>query len=107
MRSGILGIVYCDVSQLPQRRPDDVYETDRRSAKLGIQLITGRPQRFLDPSAGSGIYGELFRERFPEAVIDGVELRDAPRPAAYDGWAERTPFQEADAGPDSSPAVQS
>jgi hypothetical protein len=56
------------------------------SAALGVQLVTGRPHRILDPAAGSGIYGELLRERFPEAVI--------PRPAAYDGWAERTSFQE-------------
>jgi hypothetical protein len=89
-----LAVVYCDVARLPQRRADDVYETDRRSAALGIDLLTGRPERALDPSSGSGIYGELMRNLFPGMLIDGVELRDLPRPAAYDGWAGRTSFQE-------------
>jgi hypothetical protein len=89
-----MGIVYCDVTRLPQRRANDVYETDRHSAAVSVQLVTGRPRRVLDPSAGGGVYGEIMRERFPEAIIDGVELRDMPRPAAYDGWAGGTPFEE-------------
>jgi hypothetical protein len=44
-RSDVLSIVYCDVSQFPQRRSDDVYETGRRSAGIGIQRVTGRPRR--------------------------------------------------------------
>lgn len=44
------------------------------------------PDRVLDPGAGTGVWGVAARKHWRDAWIAGVELREQPRPDAYDHW---------------------
>jgi hypothetical protein len=74
---------------LPERHPTDHYPTPRGLVEAAVNriLIPGRAQRVLDPGAGTGVWGEVWRERDEEAFITGVELLPTfKRPPAYDDW---------------------
>lgn len=75
---------------LPERQEYDFYPTDRGTVEDALHAIYRGvfvPRRILDPGAGAGIWGEVARERWRNAHITGVELRDVPSHPAYDEWA--------------------
>lgn len=77
------------VLEKTQRRPRherDAYVTPAAFAAAGLALVEGEPNRILDPGAGSGVWGEAARERWPWAHIIGVEIESSPCPNAYSGW---------------------
>src|SRR5579864_5598197 len=70
-----------------KRRPQDFYPTPPRLAQKAIDLIPQRiqPRRVLDPGAGTGVWGEAARSRWPDAEIDGIDIRDYAEASARAG----------------------
>jgi hypothetical protein len=92
-----------------RRMPDDVYLTDlgtiRRSYRRFLELWRyyttaelGRPVRIFDPGAGTGHWGQVAREFWPDAHITGLDKRDLPHPESYDRWLPETLFPDCLAG---------
>ncbi len=42
----------------------------------------------LDPGAGSGVWGQAAKKRWPFLDVTGVETRQLARPSCYDGWVQ-------------------
>lgn len=81
-------------TELPERIPFEHYATER--ALIRATLESHRPlkvpQSILDPGAGDGRWGQVAREFYPRAIIDGVEIRDLPMPTGFDGWWQQRDF---------------
>lgn len=46
-----------------------------------------QPLQVLDAGAGeTGIWGLTFKERFPNTVLSGIDIREIPQPDGYDHW---------------------
>lgn len=60
----------------------------RAALKLDPLMSTGIIKSALDFGAGSGVWGEEFKELNPNADITGVEIRSLHKPIAYDFWYE-------------------
>lgn len=71
-------------------RPRDIhdfYPTPLSFALASLNLLGNiDPKHIIDPGAGSGVWGEAARKKFPTAIITGVELRPVIKPAAYNFW---------------------
>lgn len=81
----------------------DVYLTDEGLAKAILDDVidpqtlknpSGVGFRILDPGAGSGVFGKVCRDRFYNASIYGVDIRDLENPGWYDRWYGNTDFLE-------------
>lgn len=77
----------------PLRERDDYdhYPTDEDLCRAilinySFALPTHRPPWIIDPGAGTGTWGAAARKIWPNAIITGTEVRDIPRPPAYDYW---------------------
>lgn len=57
-------------------------------AALGILPAAFIPRSILDPGAGSGPWGKAASEKWPNARITGVELRECERPTGYTEWLQ-------------------
>ena len=87
---------------LPERKDFDFYPTPKELCVkavahiipyMGIQF-----REWLDPGAGNGVWGQAVRaiyDNFPYTV-DGVELRDVPKPEGYTNWAGNTDYLNVD-----------
>ena len=53
----------------------DFYPTSREYVISQYELVKSHPSTIIDPGAGGGIYGEIGRERYPDAHITGVEIQ--------------------------------
>lgn len=73
---------------LAPRKRRDWYPTHRRDVRLALGMLPPwlNPTRILDPGAGTGVWGDVARERWPQARIVGAELSTEPPTAAYDAW---------------------
>ena len=85
---------------LPKRKPHDLYPTQRALIRAGLPFALNyvyymnayrqRPFRILDLGAGDGRWGEAaasyFRQYFSQVELTGVEIRDVPKPAAFNYW---------------------
>lgn len=87
--------IYIDKTNLPSRRAFDHYPTERTLITAALKAAhpstsSGRGpenvESILDPGAGDGRWGAIAKTFYPAAILHGVELRQAPRPAAFDGW---------------------
>lgn len=74
---------------VPKRRAHDFYETPREFCDLALaQLPTWSQVEYghlhiLDPGCGTGVWGQAALARWPNAIVDGVEIRDVPLPDGY------------------------
>jgi hypothetical protein len=70
------------------RDPHDFYPTLTGYVRAALSLLPVgyTPETILDPGAGTGVWGQVARERWPHAWIEGVEVRSTPHPDAYDVW---------------------
>jgi len=73
-------------SQRQPRARFDEYHTPRAFVETALALVEGTPCMIMDPGAGSGVWGEVARAKWPAARIHGVEIQPVPKPAAYDDW---------------------
>lgn len=75
-----------------KRRECDFYPTPAEYARACLSLHPGyrvpliAPRRILDPGAGTGVWGDVAREVWPNARIEGMDIRNVPQPASYDSW---------------------
>lgn len=83
-----MAVVYIESKdKLPKRADHDFYPTPIefvRAALFTAEIDT--PRAVLDVGAGDGVWGKAARERWPEAYIVGVEVRDVLKPDGYDWW---------------------
>ena len=78
------------------RDPMDHYPTPIALCHEALRLIPPiTPRWILDPGAGTGVWGEAIKQRWPICHLTGVEIRrDAPRHASYDRWERFDYVQE-------------
>lgn len=83
--------------ELRDRDARDYYPTPKglvRAALRKYERLSRRihsrapvaPRTIIDPGAGSGAWGEVAREIWPNAGITGVDLHFPDKPPAYDLW---------------------
>lgn len=77
---------------LAPRREHDFYPTPEPFVRAGLSLLPPpflfNPEFILDPGAGSGAWGKVARQEYPNADITGFELRRVEVPQAYDTWID-------------------
>jgi len=83
--------------KLRKRSKADYYPTPPEYVRAVLERIQQTfwftaDLHILDPGAGEGVWGIEARKLFPEAFIAGTEIRNLPKPAAYDEWYI-TPFK--------------
>lgn len=91
-----MGIIQT-VKTLRPREKNDFYPTPVELVRESLNLLNkDRPYMHtyfvLDPGAGSGVWGNVIRDRYPTAYITGTESRDVPKPDAYDLWLNETDY---------------
>lgn len=85
------------------RKEADAYYTPPALCRAAVDLLPGEAifgRRVLDLGAGDGEWGRAVKDRWPEALVDGVEMRDLPCPDGYDGWYPRQDVRMWGAEPD-------
>lgn len=71
----------------PYPRHDfDLYETPCEVIEAVLDIVTIEPASVLDVGAHDGRWGQLAKSRWPNAAVDGVELREMPVPAEFRRW---------------------
>lgn len=76
---------------VPKRRAHDFYETPRPFCDLALGELPDVPPSLkerkipyiLDPGCGTGVWGQAALARWPNAIVDGAEIRDVPVPDGY------------------------
>lgn len=82
-------LLYTDKEKRPTRVALDHYPTPSWVCEEALKLCWDCAYRVLDAGAGAGAWGEAARQRWPQAWIAGVEIREIlPPPPAYNVWAE-------------------
>jgi len=95
---------------LKKRSAYDFYPTPRPFCDEALELIHFQtwnvfkdgyvPElHILDPGCGTGVWGQAALDRWPHAVVDGVEIRDVDTPAGY-RYLYRGDFRLQDTGMD-------
>lgn len=69
-----------------KRKKHDFYPTPLEFCKAVVNLVDFYPAFICDPGAGNGVWGRALREKFPHAMLDGVELQPLDKPGWYDSW---------------------
>jgi len=69
-----------------ERDPRDFYETPDTVVRAALDLVLSRPARIIDLGAGKGRWGIAARERWPAALIVGVDLHFVNRASGYNQW---------------------
>lgn len=85
-----MGIIQTTKTLRP-REKNDFYPTPVELVRESLNLLdTKYPYSgayfVLDPGAGDGVWGEGMRAKYPTAYIIGSDIRDIPKPSAYDLW---------------------
>lgn len=60
--------------ELRPREKDDFYPTPIELVRAALDLVKVVPEHILDPGCGTGVWGEVARENWPSAYIDGVDI---------------------------------
>ena len=95
--------------QMRPRDANDFYPTPLKVCQQALSLLPLGyiPDTILDPGAGTGVWGQSAKERWPYAHLTGVELRNVAPHDAYDDWyqddfrlwPERSEFAPVNPGP--------
>jgi len=82
-----MGIIY-STRPLQARRKFDHYPTPSGlvRASLALPQVRPNPIKVLDPGAGTGVWGSLVREKWPNSFITGIELQPCVPNDTYDVW---------------------
>lgn len=83
-----------DTESLPERVKQDVYPTkDIGLIKEALYLYASTTSKqILDIGAGDGRWGELAKETCPKSHLTGVDIRELPKPKAFDLWHDDFDF---------------
>jgi hypothetical protein len=101
----LTGGVWCpNNGKLPSRADSDVYLTPKAVVEVAYQFLKEQAQEFLvdytyengatralrilDLGAGPGAWGEVARNHWFHAFIQGVELRGVEKHPAYNLWSQ-------------------
>lgn len=75
---------------LAKRNAHDFYPTPRYICDRALDLLDWNWKDsvdykpfILDPGCGTGVWGQAALARWPQATVDGVEIRDVPLPTGY------------------------
>ena len=79
-------------SRTGPRHADDYYPTPFTVCQAAIAQLSPKPDCILDVGAGDGVWGREARQRWSQSTLVGVDIRDLPRPAAYNFWFPGTDF---------------
>lgn len=60
--------------QLRPREKNDFYPTPIELVRVTLDLVLSKPKHILDPGCGTGVWGRVAREKWPESYIDGVDI---------------------------------
>ncbi len=73
---------------LPPRREYDFYPTPLSFARTALDLLplAFYPRSIIDPGAGTGIWGEAAKAKWPKSIINGYEIRQEDQPGEYNYW---------------------
>ena len=81
--------------RMPPKNPLDFYATPEPLVSRMLDMVVGEPKLFLEPSAGDGAIARAVLDRFPDAVVEAVEL-DPKRAEKLKGLDPRVKVIEAD-----------
>ena len=91
---------------LRKRSAYDFYPTPRAFCDEALELLDWNwrdssdwKPNILDPGCGTGVWGQAALDRWPHAMVDGVEIRDVESPAGY-RYLYRGDFRLMDTGLD-------
>lgn len=72
------------------RRQEDFYPTPEPPVIAALDCLPSgfMPHTILDPGAGTGVWGDVARRRWPDAAITGTELRSELPTSAYNAWRD-------------------
>lgn len=75
------------------RDPHDHYPTPIDVCRAALRLLPWKiasrdhmKELVADPGAGSGVWGQAAGEIWVQALIDGCDIRDLPKPQGYEQW---------------------
>lgn len=68
------------------RDPRDFYPTPFGLVQASLDLIPIAPAKILDPCAGTGVWGEIARQKWPDSHIEGCDLYFPDETPDYDLW---------------------
>jgi hypothetical protein len=79
------------------RHEHDFYQTPIAHVRAAFDLLPDSisPSAVLDPGAGTGVWGQEARRRWPYVDICGFEIRSVDRPDGYNLWNSPSDFLEA------------
>lgn len=72
---------------LPKRRDYDFYPTPRQFCDKALRLVE-LPEKgiILDAGAGTGVWGQAYKNIYPKARLFGIDVRELPKAEKYDFW---------------------
>ncbi len=72
---------------LKRRKEYDFYSTPLEFCKAAVNIINDfNPTFICDPGAGNGVWGKILKEKFPNSMLNGVEIQPFDKPIWYDNW---------------------
>lgn len=74
------------------RANNDFYPTPIELARKAIWTIPVEPFHILDAGAGTGIWGQAARQRYPFTSITGVDIQKLNKPPEYKFWFDETDY---------------
>ena len=83
-----MAIIYSS-KPLKERFKHDFYPTPIEFCRAAIKDLDYYAPVVLDPGAGDGPWGQAVREKWSDAIIVGVEIRDVEKPQWYNHWFKK------------------
>lgn len=84
-------MVILTTKELPERAKDDTYLTPKELCRAAISFLADHDPKFcpayaLDPGAGEGVWGMAVKEKWPDTVVDCIEIRHIEWPPRTLNW---------------------
>lgn len=73
-----------NINNLPQRKEYDFYPTPKELCRASLNILQDDyPISIFDPGCGTGVWGEVAREKYPNSYIGGIDIRKVDFNPAY------------------------
>lgn len=75
-------------TNLPERKEFDFYPTPIEFCRKAFSILPEDfdPHWAFDPGYGTGVWGDVLKEKYPFCLLEGCEIRDIKPPKSYDLW---------------------